>query len=106
MSLAQAFQDPLFLPFKTFCFIVFLSDLNNLLLDDLVFVLAHLGPLLRDDLLAAFFHPLLVRFDLPIFLFHLAKVPCFLPLASLGNFLAFFLDSEGLLLTENTELVS
>lgn len=105
MGLAEAFQDTLFVLFKPLGLVVFLADLHDLLFDDFVLVLAHLGPLLCDNLVTLLSSPLLNRFDLPMLLLELLQVSRFLLSLSSGELLTLFLDGNSLLLAKEAQFL-
>ena len=97
VSLSQAFQNLLLVTFKFLRFAVFLSDLDNLILDDLVLLLSNLGPLLSGDSLDPLSDFLLLGFDLgPVFL-KLLGLFCLVLSQTFCVLNAFFLDGLSLL---------
>jgi len=105
VSLSEAFENLLLMALQTFGFAVLLADFDNLLLDDLVFDVAHVGPLLGGHTVNFLLCLGLLLLDHHAFLYQLAHLPLFLSLFLLCNFDAFLLYLGSLLHFDSLKLL-
>jgi len=104
MSLSKPFQNALLIPFKSLGLAVFLANLDDFLLDDFVFLLANLGPLLSGHNVRFLPYSILSCFDLIASLhkhFHVFLILLFLNFLKLLHFLS---NHTSIILSVNAEL--
>ena len=106
VRLPESFEDFLLISFKTASFTVFLTDADDLLLDDVVFLLSYCGPLLCGDLLTLLFGLLLLGFDQHASLLQLFELLRLLLFLGLKQLLSLFLDGGCLLFFHKAEFLS
>ena len=105
MSLSEPLKYALLVLLQSSSLAVFLADLDDLLLDPLVLMLASLCPFLGCDLLRALSNAHLCRLDLSLAMLDLFQISCVLLLPSLEQRLHLFLDSNGILLSHLSQIL-
>ena len=105
MSLSEPLEYALLILLQSSRLAVFLADLDDLLLDHLVLMLASLCPFLGCDLLRALSNAQLCGLDLSLSLLNLFQISCILLLPSLEQRLHLFLNSNGILLTHLSQIL-
>ena len=103
VGLSKPPKDALLVPLKALRFAIFSSNLYNLLLNRLVFLLADGGPLLSRDPFGFLLDSLLARPDLPLPLLHLLHIPGILLLFCLEELDALLFDCIRVLLPIQTQ---